>query len=175
MRLKWRLETLKLSRLDACVRKCYAIANAVTRVLAMQPEPRQGPQGEQGPEGPPGEGPGTGSRWKTEEIGYFTPDPSATEHIKTIREITYFLNLHAFLAVLRAQEPLKGEAVIWANIVGCLCDEAFGWWCGELSDEERQDLNELPLERGWYLRLERRFKTRPAVTQAKPAFIGSDI
>ncbi|KAJ5902931.1 hypothetical protein N7495_003459 [Penicillium taxi] len=139
------------------------IAAAVARVLAMQPEPLQGAQGERGPAGAPGEPSASGSRWKTEEIGYFTPDSSATEHIKTIRGITYFLNVHTFLAVLRAQEPLKKQAVIRANIVGCLRDEAYGWWLGELSDDKRQDLNELPLERGWYIRLERRFKTRPAV------------
>ena len=89
------------------------------------------------------------SRWKARDIGFFTPDPTSTTHIKIIRGIIYYFNVYAFLGVLRAYISLKSEEVIGANLPSCLRDTAL-----------------MSLEKGWFARLERRFKPHATVAQA---------
>ncbi|KAJ5901893.1 hypothetical protein N7495_002421 [Penicillium taxi] len=139
------------------------IARAVHTALANH-APIPGPQG---PPGPSGLNAAAASHWKAEEIGYFVPDPTSTIHIKTIRGITHYVNVFAFLTQLRAMVPLKSEETVRANLPSCLREQAAEWYNTELSSDQRFTLNMTPLEEGWYAILEKSFKMRPVTAQAR--------
>ncbi|KAG0157497.1 hypothetical protein PDIDSM_4682 [Penicillium digitatum] len=127
----------------------------VDEVITARRDDIRGPPGRDGQDAPHSTAP-----WKTDDVGYFTPDPTSDVHVRTLRGTTYYTNVYAFINQLKALIPLKSEEVVRANLPSCLREAAARWYSAELSDEERQDLSVRSLELGWFATLERRFKPR---------------
>ncbi|EKV13320.1 hypothetical protein PDIG_39320 [Penicillium digitatum PHI26] len=127
----------------------------VDEVITARRDDIRGPPGRDGQDAPH-----STAHWKTDDVGYFTPDPTSDVHVRTLRGTTYYTNVYAFINQLKALIPLKSEEVVRANLPSCLREAAARWYSAELSDEERQDLSVRSLELGWFATLERRFKPR---------------
>lgn len=140
-----------------------AVAAVVHEAFAQFNAPL-GPQGPQGPRGTDGI-PASSVSLKSDDVGYFTPEPTSDRYVKTERGVTIYLNVYAFINQLKALVPLKTEAVVRSYIPLCLRGAASHWYTTELSDVEREDLNIQPLVTGWYDLLERRFKMRASIAQ----------
>ncbi|KAG0156744.1 hypothetical protein PDIDSM_3925 [Penicillium digitatum] len=113
-----------------------ALTRALDEVITARRDDIRGPPGRDGQDAPH-----STAHWKTDDVGYFTPDPTSDVHLKALI-------------------PLKSEEVVRANLPSCLREAAARWYSAELSDEERQDLSVRSLELGWFATLERRFKPR---------------
>ncbi|QQK48186.1 reverse transcriptase [Penicillium digitatum] len=127
----------------------------VDEVITARRDDIRGPPGRDGQDAPH-----STAHWKTDDVGYFTPDPTSDVHVRTLRGTMYYTNVYAFINLLKALIPLKSEEVVRANLPSCLREAAARWYSAELSDEERQDLSVRSLELGWFATLERRFKPR---------------
>ncbi|QQK42191.1 reverse transcriptase [Penicillium digitatum] len=127
----------------------------VDKVITARRDDIRGPPGRDGQDAPH-----STAHWKTDDVGYFTPDPTSDVHVRTLRGTTYYANVYAFINQLKALTPLKSEEVVRANLPSCLREAAARWYSAELSDEERQDLSVRSLQLGWFATLERRFKPR---------------
>ena len=71
----------------------------------------------------------------------------------------YYLNVYVFINQLKALVPFKSEEVVCANILSCLYEGVVCWYIIELSDEECWDLGVHLLNLGWFVDLEKRFKS----------------
>lgn len=98
------------------------------------------------------------SSWDTKEVGYFKPSPGENEHVQEIKDILYFNHVIAFINHMRALSVFKDEDTIRLNLHACLRGTALEWFISELSHEHRESLRDLPLEEGWFKKLEDRFK-----------------
>lgn len=103
------------------------------------------------------------SSWDTKEVGYFKPCPSH-KHVQDIKGILYFSHVIAFLNHIRALSVFKDEDTIRLNLHTCLRGTALEWFISELSHEHRESPRDLPLEEGWFKKLEDRFK--PGVSES---------
>jgi dUTPase len=146
----------------ALARSADEVRTIVDDVVTNRRDELRGPAGRDGHDAPQGNG-----HWKSDDVGYFTPDPSSDAHVRTTKGTTYYLNVYAFINQLKALVPLKSEEVVRANLPSCLREAAARWYSAELSDEERQDLSVRSLPLGWYATLERRFKPRPTEALTK--------
>jgi len=115
----------------------------VDEVITARRDDIRGPPGRDGQDAPH-----STAHWKTDDVGYFTPDPTSDVHVRTLRGTTYYTNVYAFINQLKALIPLKSEEVVRANLPSCLREAAARWYSAELSDEERQDLSVRSLELG---------------------------
>ncbi|KAJ5711098.1 hypothetical protein N7488_005254 [Penicillium malachiteum] len=103
--------------------------------------------------------------WSTEEVGYFYPSYNTDRAHFKVKEsgpshATIFYNAEAFVAHLRDYLVFKPAKTIRDNIHLCLRDDVLDWYNTELSDAERNDLRDLPLEHknGWFKQMLRRFR-----------------
>ncbi|CAI7583098.1 unnamed protein product [Penicillium pancosmium] len=89
----------------------------------------EGPPGPESPPGPRGERAEASvtTGWKTDDVGYFTPNPLLKEHVRTEKGLTHYNNVYAFLNQLMAMAQLKSEEVVRAHIPLCLRDAASRW------------------------------------------------
>ncbi|KAJ5726222.1 uncharacterized protein N7483_007579 [Penicillium malachiteum] len=111
--------------------------------------------------------------WSTEEVGYFYPDYNAdTEHFRVKgsnqSHATVFYNAEAFVSHLRGLIVFQPAQTIQTNIHLCLRDDALDWYNTELSDAERKDLRDLPMEHknGWFNQILNRFRISPIMTSS---------
>jgi hypothetical protein len=63
---------------------------------------------------------------KTDDVGYFAPDPTSDAHVRTVRGTTSYINVYAFLNQLKALVPLKSEEVVHANLPSCYAKQLHG-------------------------------------------------
>jgi hypothetical protein len=103
----------------ALARSADEVRTIVDDVVTNRRDELRGPAGRDGHDAPQGNG-----HWKSDDVGYFTPDPSSDVHVRTTKGTTYYLNVYAFINQLKALVPLKSEEVVRANLPSCLREVA---------------------------------------------------
>ncbi|KAJ5752832.1 hypothetical protein N7520_008426 [Penicillium odoratum] len=106
--------------------------------------------------------------WKPAEIGYFDPGLDDKDGGFTlVKNVMHYSNVFTFISRLNDLIRLKSERVVRANIHSCLKAEALAWYSQELTDNEKNMLQLVPLDDGWFKLLRDRFKPDRMTTLAK--------
>ena len=123
----------------------------------------RGERGPTGPVGPPGTG-GSGSNgWKTEDVGYFWPGRDDDDsNLKDLGTKVIYTDVYTFTDRLKVVIKQKGDEFVRSNIQACLRGDALEWYTTELTDFEKESLEDRTVERGWIPQLIKRFKPRAA-------------
>lgn len=148
------------------------VVNAALNQLDTQGRPGpQGParpRGQPGPQGEPGI-PGealtlttSNLHLKADDVGYFDPGAKGTEPVVFISHYTYYHDVYTFVDRLRDMVHLKGEDTIQAYAAACLKGTALEWYTSELTDFEKESLQDRLLENAWIPMLIKQFKPQAA-------------
>ena len=105
-------------------------------------------------------------RWNQSDLGYFDPhlDKAHGEgKIVSVGKDVYYRNVVLFVQHLQNLVTFKGVALVKANIATSLRGSALEWYNSELSDFDRDALNNDPGVKSWVNTLSHRFKIPTSV------------
>ena len=105
-------------------------------------------------------------RWNQADLGYFDPhlDRAHGEgEIVSVGKNVYYRNVVLFVQPLQSLVTFQGAALIKANIATSLRGSALEWYTFELSNFDRDALNNDPGMKSWINTLFHRFKVPTSV------------
>ena len=105
-------------------------------------------------------------RWNQADLGYFDPhlDRAHGEgEIVSVGKDVYYRNVVLFVQRLQSLVTFRGAALVKASIATSLRGSALEWYTSELSDFDRDALNNDPGVKSWVNTLSHRFKVPTSV------------
>ncbi len=105
-------------------------------------------------------------RWNQADWGYFDPhlDRAHGEgEIVLVGKDVYYRNVVLFVQRLQSLETFKGAALVKANVATSLRGSALEWYTSELSDFDRDAVNNDPRVKSWINTLSHCFKVLTSV------------
>ena len=105
-------------------------------------------------------------RWNQADLGYFDPhlDRAHGEgEVVSVGKDVYYRNVVLFVQRLQSLVTFKGAALVKANVATSLRGSVLEWYTSELSDFDRDALNNDPGVKSWINTLSHRFKVPTSV------------
>ena len=105
-------------------------------------------------------------RWNQANLGYFDPYLNRAHgegEIVSVGKDVYYKNVVLFVQHLQSLVTFRGAALVKANIATSLRGSALEWYTSELSDFDRDALNNDPGVKSWVNTLSHRFKVPTSV------------
>ena len=105
-------------------------------------------------------------RWNQSDLGYFDPhldNAHGEGEIVLVGKDVYYRNVVLFVQRLQNLVTFKGVALVKANIATSFRGSALEWYISELSDFNRDALNNDPSVESWINTLSHRFKVPTSV------------
>ena len=115
---------------------------------------------------PPDNSTKTVERWNQANLGYFDPHLDKTHgegEVVSVGKDVYYRNVVLFVQRLQSLVTFKGAALVKANVATSLRSSALEWYTSELSDFDRDALNNDPSVKSWISTLSNRFKVPTSV------------
>lgn len=100
-------------------------------------------------------------KWNKADLGYFDPDLDRAHgegEIVLVRKDVYYRNVVLFVQRLQSFVTFRGVALVKVNIATSLRGAALEWYTSELSNFDRDALNNNPGVKSWINTLSYRFK-----------------
>lgn len=115
---------------------------------------------------PPDDPTKTSERWNQADLGYFDPhlDKGHGEgEVVSVRKDLYYRNVVLFVQRLQSLVTFKGAALVKVTVTTSLQGSALEWYTSELSDFDRDTLNNDPGVKTWISTLSNHFKVPTSI------------